>query len=102
MSTFVMLTRLESEANRSPDELLRLEKQVMDRVRIACPGVEWIGSYAALGPYDYVDIFHAADVDTATRVSAMVRSCGCAHTEIWPATEWSHFKELMQAMPAAA
>ena len=50
MPTFVVLTRLSPEAVRSPAALEQLERQAMDRVRQQCPGVEWIGSYAILGP----------------------------------------------------
>jgi uncharacterized protein with GYD domain len=102
MSTFIMLTRLDPEATRLPQALEQLEKQVMDRVRKECPKVKWAGSYAALGPYDYVDIFHADDVDTAMRVSTLIRACGHAHTELWPATEWSRFKDLMRSIHVEA
>lgn len=102
MSTFVMLTRLDSEAAHSPRAILQLEQQAMRQVRKECPEVEWVGSYAALGPYDYIDIFHAGDVETATRVATLIRSFGHAHTEIWPATEWARYKEMMGTMPAGA
>lgn len=102
MSTFVMLTRLETEAVRFPNTVEQLEQQAMRRVRKECPKVEWVGSYAALGPYDYVDIFRANDLETATKVSALIRSYGHAHTEIWPVTEWGRFKEMMRALPSEA
>jgi uncharacterized protein with GYD domain len=102
MSTFVMLTRLDSEAVRSPNALVQLEQQAMHQVRKECPKVEWVGSYAALGPYDYVDIFRAGDIETATKVATLIRAFGHAHTEIWPATEWSRFKEMVRNLPAAA
>ena len=102
MSTFIMVTRLDSDAAGSPRAFERLEKSTMTAVRANCPDVEWLSSYVALGPYDYVDVFRAADNDTATKVAALVRACGHAHAEVWPATEWSHFKELMRGIPAAA
>lgn len=98
MMTFVMLTRLGPEAVRSPKSLEDLEHEVMGRVRKECPGVEWIGSYAILGPCDYLDIFRAADVETASKVSALIRTFGHAHTEIWTATEWEHFKEIVRTL----
>src|SRR5664279_4395379 len=48
MLTFVMLTRLNPEAVRSPKVLEDLERQVMERVRKECPDVEWVNSYAIL------------------------------------------------------
>lgn len=96
MPIFIMLTRLSSEATRSPKNLERLERDVMARIRKDCPDVEWNGSFATLGPYDYLDIFRAADIETATRIATLVRSFGHAQTEIWAATEWERFKELVR------
>ena len=96
MPTFIMLTRLDPEAVRSPRKLEQLEKDVMARIRKECPGVEWDNSFATLGPYDYLDIFRASDIESAARVSALIRSYGHAQTEIWAATEWSRFKEIVR------
>lgn len=98
MLTFVMLTRLSPEAVRSPKALEDLERQTMERVRQECPDVEWIASYAILGPCDYLDIFRAKDVETASKVSALIRTFGHAHTEIWTATEWARFKEIVRTL----
>lgn len=99
MAMFVMLTRLAPGAMRSPRDLETLEKGVVAQVRRACPEMEWQASYAVLGRFDYVDVFNAPDVESATKVSALVRTFGHAHTEVWPATEWSRFKELIRGLP---
>ena len=94
-----MLTRLNPDAVRSPRELEPLEREAMKRVREECPDVEWLNSYAVLGPYDYLDVFIANDIETAARVSALIRTFGHAQTEIWTATDWDRFKELVRTLP---
>jgi uncharacterized protein with GYD domain len=102
VQTFVMLTRLTPTAVQSPRALEELEGRVMRHIRDACKGIEWVGSYAILGPCDYLDIFKAPDLDTASKVSALVRTYGHAQTEIWVATEWAHFKEVVRSIAAPA
>lgn len=102
MATFILLTRLSHTALKAPKELGELEKQVMERIRMKCPEVEWVSSFAVLGPYDYLDIFRAPDVETATAVATIIRTFGHAQTEVWAAIEWERFKELIRDLPAAA
>lgn len=101
MATFIMLTRVIPGRSNAPAAFEELEHQVAERIKSECPNVEWLENFAVLGPYDYVDIFKAPDVDSATKVSAIVRTFGHAYTEIWPATEWSRFKEIVHDLQAA-
>ena len=100
MNTFIMLTRLAPGTLPSPRAMEDVERRVMESIRNECPGVEWIASYAVLGPADYVDIFKAPDLDSAIKVATLVRTYGDAQTEIWPGTEWQHFKELVRHLPS--
>jgi uncharacterized protein with GYD domain len=102
MTTFIMLTRLAPGAVRSPQAVETLERQAMAAVRAACPEVEWLHSWATLGPWEYVDVFRAPDVEAATRVATLVRIAGQATTEVWPATEWPRFKALVRELPEAS
>lgn len=103
MQTFIMLTRVSSKAvDRSPRKFEKLEHQAMEKIHKECPQVTWLCSYAVLGPYDYVDIFRAPNVETAQKVSTLIRSFGHAHTEIWAATEWDRFKQMIHTLRVAA
>lgn len=102
MTKFIMATRLAPGALKSPETLEQLERDAMKRVRAECPNVQWDASFAVLGPYDYLDIFEANDIETATKVSTLIRTFGHAHTEVWPATEWGRFKAMLHEMPTAA
>lgn len=102
MPTFIMLTRVSPEAVKAPQALEKLEQDAMQQIRTACPEVEWRHSYALLGPYDYLDVFNAPDVETAAKVATLIRAYGSAHSEVWAATEWARFKEMLHGLPQAA
>lgn len=98
MSTFIMLTKLATSAARTAPNLEELERSAADHVRQQCPNVHWLQSFAVLGRPDYVDVFTAPDLETAMKVSALVRTFGAADTEIWPAVEWDRFKTVMRSL----
>ncbi|MDP2344386.1 MAG: GYD domain-containing protein [Deltaproteobacteria bacterium] len=99
MSAFVLLTKLNPGVVADRETFAGLEHAVMAQVHSECRGVEWIASFAVLGPYDYLDLFEAPDVETATKVALIVRLYGHAETEVWPATEWRRFKEIVHELP---
>lgn len=101
METFVLLTQL-AHATAQTDEVApdALERRVVERIRAVCPKIEWVSSYAVLGPYDYLDVFRAPDIETALQAATIVRRHGHARCEVWGATEWTRFKDL--AREAAA
>jgi uncharacterized protein with GYD domain len=100
MQTFVLLTRLSPEALKSPTSLEDFEKRAVERISQECPEVTWLHNYVLLGPYDYLDMFTAPDFDSALKVSALIRTFGRAHSEIWAATEWETFKSIIHSLPA--
>ncbi|SCZ53100.1 GYD domain-containing protein [Thiohalomonas denitrificans] len=101
MQTYVMMTRLNHSVLDAPENLENLEHQVKERIQesLGADGLEWVASYAVGGPYDYMDVFRAADNDAAIKVSTIVRTFGHAQSEIWPAADWGHFKEMTRDLP---
>lgn len=99
MQTFILLTRLSPEALKSPAAMEDFEKRAVTHIEQECPDVKWLHSYVLLGPYDYLDIFAAPDMNAALKVSALIRTFGRAHSEIWQATEWDNFKKIIQSLP---
>ena len=95
MPTYVVLTRLTPEAVKTPGELKRLERSVTDHIRKDCPQVKWIGNYAILGPYDYLDIFEAPDEMIAAKAVMIIRSYGHGQTETWTAMPWERFEIVL-------
>jgi uncharacterized protein with GYD domain len=98
MPTFILLTRLSPQALQQPKSLETLEQDVSQQVLDQCPRLKWLSSHALLGPWNYMDLIEAPDMETMTRASLLVRSCGNAHTEIWPAIPWPDFKLRLRAL----
>jgi uncharacterized protein with GYD domain len=91
MPRFVMLTRLSAESLKSPHDFTLMAKSIVPRVRDQFPGVQWLESYAVLGPYDLIDVFEAPSAEVASQVALLIRSMSGASTETYPALGWRSF-----------
>src|SRR5688500_8458120 len=96
MPTYVMLSRLSTEAIKNPNSFNEISHEVIQRLDEECPEVKSVTSYSVLGRYDYIDIFEAPSNDSATKVAVVIRSFGHATTEIWPATTFERFKQIVE------
>jgi uncharacterized protein with GYD domain len=91
MATYVMLTRLTPETLKSPGEVSDSSER-SPTIRRECAQVKWVGNYALLDPYDYLDLFEAPDEMIAAKVATIVRSYGHVYTETWTAMPWERFE----------
>lgn len=101
MSTFILLSRHQSNLSETDDALVVLSARLKRTVAAACEGVEWKAGYAVLGPYDYLDVFEAPDAETAAKVAFLIRSSTDVETEIWSATPRESFEDMIGELERA-
>ena len=98
MPTYILLTKLSPESLGEPRQREQVGRQWFAAVKAACPAVKWIDHYALLGPYDFMDIYEAPDVDTAHKVSLISRSEGAITAESWAAIPYKRFLEIAKEL----
>jgi hypothetical protein len=64
MPTFVLLTRHPPDAAWTPESLEALQREAMRRLQDDGAEVGWINDCVVFGPYDHLDVFHLANVET--------------------------------------
>ena len=96
MPAFVLMTRLAPETLKDPHRRRARGKEWIKKVHQVCPDVKWVAHYALLGPYDFMDIYEAPDVETAHRVSLISRAEGALTAESWQALPYESFLELLE------
>ncbi len=96
MPTFVLMTRLAPDNMRSASGRRATGKEWLEKVSRVCPEVKWLAHYALLGPYDFMDIYEAPDVETAHRVSLISRAEGALSAESWQALPYDRFLKLLE------
>jgi len=95
MPTFVLMTRLSPDTLHDAPRRRATGKSWIQKVKERCPEVRWTAHYAILGPYDFMDIYEAPDVETAHRVSLISRSEGAVSAESWQALPYDRFLDLL-------
>ena len=96
MPTFVLMTKLASQAMHDAQGRRAMGKEWLTKVKFACPEVKWVAHYALLGQYDFMDIYEAPDIETASRVALISRSEGAVTAESWPALPYERFLEVLE------
>lgn len=96
MKTFVLMTKLSPELSKQMKNRAMLGRAWLDQIREKCPEVKFIGHYALLGPYDFLDIYEAPDEEIAAKVSMISSANGALSAESWSAIPYKRFLELTQ------
>jgi uncharacterized protein with GYD domain len=75
MPTFIMLSTLTDDGaetvKENPDRIREVREELERQF-----GIRVLAQYAVLGPYDFVNIIEAPDIETAARVSAEMAARG--------------------------
>lgn len=95
MPTFVLMTRLQPEHLKDAKARAESGKEWLEKVRAACPDVRWVAHYALLGPYDFMNVYEAADVETAHKVSIISRAAGALTAESWEALPYERYLDIL-------
>ena len=96
MATYILMTKLSTEITREIHHRAEIGRKWKLTVDEKCPGVKWVGHYALLGAYDFMDIFEAPDAETAAKVSLISQSMGAAKAESWTAIPYSEFLDIAE------
>ncbi len=98
MPTFVLMTKLSSGMMHDAPGRRAMGKEWLHKVKECCPAVTFHAHYALLGPYDFMDIYDAPDVETAHKVSIISRAEGALSAESWQALPYDKFLKLLDAV----
>ena len=96
MPVFVLMTRHAPQSVHDAAGRRAMGKEWLGKVHAACPEVKFLQHYALLGPYDFMDIYEAPDVETAHRVSLISRAGGAIAAESWQAMPYDDFLSVLE------
>jgi len=95
MPVFVLMTKLSPGALRDAEGRKATGKEWLGRVKTTCPKVKWLAHYAILGPFDFMDLYEAPDVETAHKVSLISRAEGALSAESWQALPYEDYLKVL-------
>jgi uncharacterized protein with GYD domain len=98
MATYVLLTKLSSQGLGDPHRREHIGRKWFSAVKKKCPEVRWLDHYALLGPYDFMDIYEAPDMEVAAKVSMITMSHGAVKAETWGALPYKNFVHLASGL----
>jgi uncharacterized protein with GYD domain len=96
MQTFILMTKLSPDTAKLVKKRKKLGHAWIDQVHNKCPDVKFLGHYALLGPWDFMDIYEAPDQETAARVAMISLENGAFSAETWNAIPYQRFVELAE------
>ncbi len=101
MAVFVALGRAtETGKRRTLDGLAERHRKAVARAENA--GARVLASYAMLGPYDYLTLLEAPDIETVARVLIREAARGNVNYEIHPVLPMEEFSRLVSEEEAPA
>jgi uncharacterized protein with GYD domain len=98
MPTFILMTKLSAGSMHDARGVRTTGKDWLQKVKERCPEVKFQAHYAILGPYDFMDIYEAPDIETAHKVSLISRSEGAVTAESWQALPYDRFLALLETV----
>jgi uncharacterized protein with GYD domain len=96
MPIFILMTCLAPESVQDARGRRAMGKEWLKKVKKTCPQVKFLAHYAILGPYDFMDVYEAPDVETAHRVSLISRAEGAVSAESWQALPYDRFLKVLE------
>jgi len=96
MATYIMLSILTDEGRKTvkmrPERIKEVNKE-MEKM-----GVKVLTQYAVLGPYDFVNIVEAPDIETISRVATELGSRGTVQIMTLPAIPLADYEKNLKSM----
>jgi uncharacterized protein with GYD domain len=97
MTTYVLLIKFSTEHAKNYASMEQMGMEMRERYMKACPGIKLLAHHLRLsGPYDFMHLYEAPDVETAFKMSAVIRSSEMVSSvETWPAISYQRLLELV-------